>query len=90
MTRKRFVKLLMSYGYSRDEAKAEALEVQLSMRPWSYEKQYTYMKNRGILLGRKCGAKLQTTFKQVKRSIHILARGIRSMLREWVQKFENI
>lgn len=52
MTRKRFVKLLMSYGYSRDEAYQTAyIMVDEDCGFRSYLKAYNYLLEKNLKLG---------------------------------------
>lgn len=48
MTRKRFVKLLMSYGYSRNEAIVEAAEVRRCGFTYENGSLYCFVKSRGV------------------------------------------
>lgn len=82
MKRKRFVKLLMSYGYGKNEAEAEAVDVQLSARPCSYADRYSYMQKRGVLWIKKYSRDFWRGFKGFIRQARSIARrakvGIRS------------
>lgn len=76
MTRSRFIKLLQSYGYSRNEAEAEVIEVQLPLRPWSYAERYSYMKSYGVLWKKKTGRAFRTAIKKINRSMYNVARAL--------------
>ena len=81
MKRKRFIKLLMSRGYSRDEAEAEAIEVQLSARPCSYAERYSYMQKCGILWMTKYSRDLWRGFKGFRRQARSVARRVKAGIR---------
>lgn len=76
MTRKKFVKLLMSYGYGKDEAETEAVKVQSFARPWSYAKQYSYMKKSWILWARKTGNAFRIAIKKINRNTYTATRAL--------------
>ena len=81
MKRKRFIKLLMSYGYSRNEAESEAVEVQLSARPWSYADRYSYMQKRGILRMTKYSMDFWRFFRGFRRQVRSVARRVKAGIR---------
>lgn len=85
MTRKRFVKLLMSHGYTRNEAEAEALEVQLSGPPVSYAIRYAHMQSTGVLLIRK----LKYRMAPVATSAVNAARALRNFAAAFKKLFEE-
>lgn len=67
MTRKRFVKLLMSHGYSRNSANEIAWNAYY--KDWSYEKYYRYMKTTYLIheIDWKMRKSIRLAMKKLKR-----------------------
>ena len=82
MTRKRFVKQLMSIGYSRNEANTEArAAVSLGI---SYESRFLY------ILYKKCGLVPADWFERVGDAVGLLSQKINAMVHTIVEVMPTI
>lgn len=82
MTRKRFIKLLMSHGYTRNEAEAEAIGVQLSGTVISYAIWYEMLQRSGVLLIQKINHRVShvgTAAKNLDRVLRKFAAAIKNL-----------
>lgn len=75
----------MAHGYTRNEAGAEALEVQLSGPTASYAKRYAYMQRSGVLLIRKLEYRMSpvaTAAVNAARALRNLGASIKNLLED--------
>lgn len=82
MTRKRFIKLLMSHGYTRNEAEAEAIGVQLSGTVISYAIWYEMLQRSGALLIHEINHRVShvgTAAKNLDRALRKVAAAFKNL-----------
>ena len=82
MTRKRFVKLLMSHGYTRNEAETEAIGAQLSGTVISYAEWYAHLQRTGVLLNREIKYRISpvgTAAKNLDRALRKFAAALKNI-----------